>query len=215
MSRSNSINFSDTYEVSDRLNRRDRVEILSHGDGTSSVIIDSSVHGAVYVRVDDASLPVIRDLTWTIVLGGRSRVNKYAIHSHRVGGKHVTMYMHRMLRDVHRGDERKVDHKNGDTLDNRLSNLRITDARGNARNRKSALGGTSRYHGVYRVTNIRPMTKNIWRAGIRVDGRDLALGVHPSEQLAAQAYDEAARKYYGEYACVNFPRPGERCGIAA
>jgi hypothetical protein len=31
-----------------------------------------------------------------------------------------------------------------------------------------------------------------------------------SAEEAAEAYDEAARQYHGEFACVNFPRKSER-----
>ena len=33
---------------------------------------------------------------------------------------------------------------------------------------------------------------------------------HDDEISAAHAYDAAAREAFGEFACVNFPRPGER-----
>ena len=37
-----------------------------------------------------------------------------------------------------------------------------------------------------------------WRAGITVKGSSINLGDYPSEKAAALAYNEAARKYFGE-----------------
>lgn len=37
------------------------------------------------------------------------------------------------------------------------------------------------------------------------------LGYYHNPEEAAGAYDEAARFYFCEFACVNFPRPGEQC----
>jgi hypothetical protein len=57
---------------------------------------------------------------------------------------------------------------------------------------------SSRYKGVCWV-------RGRWRAMIRVNGRNLFLGLFGDEETAARIYDEAARKYYGEFACPNFP----------
>jgi hypothetical protein len=36
------------------------------------------------------------------------------------------------------------------------------------------------------------------------------LGYFATPELAAQAYDDAARKLYGKHGAYNFPRPGEQ-----
>ena len=38
----------------------------------------------------------------------------------------------------------------------------------------------------------------------------LTIGRFSVEKEAAEAYDEAARKHFGEFAALNFPREGER-----
>jgi hypothetical protein len=40
------------------------------------------------------------------------------------------------------------------------------------------------------------------------------LGIFSDEEVAGHAYDKAARKHYGVFACVNFPKDGERPAAA-
>lgn len=96
-----------------------------------------------------------------------------------------------------------VDHRNGNGLDNRRSNLRVTDGSGNAANStpKKRKNSKSVYKGVTQLPTGR------WRV---IVARDRHVGCFANEVDAAIAYDEAARSIYGEFACVNFPRNGER-----
>lgn len=94
-----------------------------------------------------------------------------------------------------------IDHINGNSLDNRKVNLRITDARGNARNcRKTVSKTVSRYKGVdYQPKcTIRP-----WRARIQGDAGRITIGTFSTESEAALAYNQAAIKHHGEFAVLN------------
>ena len=44
-----------------------------------------------------------------------------------------------------------------------------------------------------------------WRARFRHNGKELHLGYHNSQELAARAYDVVAKKYLGADAVLNFP----------
>lgn len=102
-----------------------------------------------------------------------------------------------------------VDHRNGNGLDNRRSNLRQATQRDNCRNVLVRPGSTSPFKGVsaHRDTGR-------WRSRIFIAGREIALGVYVTEEQAAQAYDAAARKHFGEFATLNFPEPHERSAVA-
>lgn len=92
----------------------------------------------------------------------------------------------------------EVDHINGDTLDNRRCNLRLCRRIQNARNVKKK-SGSSQYKG---VTWLRWCER--WMARITVNYRQIILGYFTDETKAAKAYDEAARKHFGEFAKTNF-----------
>lgn len=102
------------------------------------------------------------------------------------------VYLHRWLVDA--GPGQIVDHINGDTLDCRRSNLRLTDRHGNARNRRGNRNSKSGFKGV-RVRGSRFVSV--------IQGA--SVGRFPTAVEAARAYDEAARRLYGEFAFCNFP----------
>ena len=76
-----------------------------------------------------------------------------------------------------------IDHINGDPLDNRLSNLRLTTSSGNARNRGISSTNTS---GMTGVSKSRYHTKP-WKASIYNDGRNCHLGVYKTKAEAIAA----------------------------
>jgi hypothetical protein len=122
--------------------------------------------------------------------------------------------MHKLVIDARSGE--MVDHINGDPLDNRKENLRIVTNQQNSWNSRGAKSfngkpTSSRFKGVSRKIckyKGKPRYK-YWVAKIGVDGTDVTLGHFKDEEEAAKAYDEAAKKYFGEYARLNFP-PNQR-----
>lgn len=93
------------------------------------------------------------------------------------------------------------DHINGRTLDNRKSNLRSATRSQNIWNsRKTSRPGYSKYKGI----TFYKRHQN-WGAQIIVDGRRIFLDKFREEIQAAKAYDRAAKKYFGEFAVLNFP----------
>lgn len=109
--------------------------------------------------------------------------------------------LHRQLMDPPRGME--VDHINGDTLDNRRSNLRVCTRQQNHRNRRRSCGMSSLKGVTYQASRngARP-----WMSRIRLSRSvRLYLGNFDTALEAALAYDEAAVKHFGEFAAPNFP----------
>jgi hypothetical protein len=89
----------------------------------------------------------------------------------------------------------QVDHIDGDGLNNCRDNLRVCSSEQNAKNIKVRPG---------RLKGITPVGSK-WQAQIAAEGRHLYLGLFESPELAAKAYDRAARKYHGEFAATNSP----------
>lgn len=118
----------------------------------------------------------------------------YALRREALSGR--MLYMHREIMAARKGEE--VDHKHGNRLDNRRSELRIATRVQNAQNihRVSTWKATTA-KGVYRCMSGR------WRTQIGVDGRQVHLGYYSTEYEAALVYDEAARVYFGEFAATN------------
>jgi hypothetical protein len=115
-------------------------------------------------------------------------------------------YMHREI--MQPGPTMQVDHIDHDTLNNQRANLRLTTGRGNSRNRKPAQrrDGSPRrtpYKGVS-VSSYTPKSgKPRYKAVIHPDGNRIFLGSFATPEEAARAYNDAARKHYGEFAWLN------------
>ncbi len=110
------------------------------------------------------------------------------------------VYMHRQILGLVPGDGKEGDHKNHNSLDNRRSNIRICTRSQNAQNtRKIKRETSSQFKGV-----CWNKQRSKWRARINVCGKDIHLGLHKDEIRAAEAYDEAAKQYFGDFACGNF-----------
>ena len=93
-----------------------------------------------------------------------------------------------------------VDHRNRDTLDNRRENLRLATHSQNQFNKgKTTRKTTSRFIGVFFEKY-----SGRWVARTTVEGKRIWLGRFDSEIEAARVYDEAAKKYHGEFAQLNF-----------
>lgn len=110
------------------------------------------------------------------------------------------MYLHRFVMGARKGEF--VDHINGDKLDCRRSNLRICTQSQNGANRKRITKQCIDipYKGIKWHRNIRR-----WGASICFHRKSIHLGCFDTPELAALAYDVAARACWGEFATPNFP----------
>lgn len=91
-----------------------------------------------------------------------------------------------------------IDHKDGNSLNNQFENLRPTDYTGNNRNVRKRAGTSSLFKGVC-------WCHGKWQAMLQPENKRLYLGRFCDEIEAARVYDEAAKKYFGEFAQLNFP----------
>lgn len=139
------------------------------------------------------------DVAWGL---SKNRHGWYATAHRTVGGEDFLLTMHRLVIDAPAG--KLVDHANGDTLDNRLANLRLATHAQNAVNTRRGVGTADRsYRGVRRHGNAweaQVSTRTL--TGIR---SRLTVGRFANIDDAARAYDAAARVIYGEFANPNLP----------
>jgi hypothetical protein len=113
-------------------------------------------------------------------------------------GKWKIIFMHREVTQAPAGTI--VDHKNRNGLDNRKANLHFVSRRENALNcTKRGRTGASKYRGV-----CRDKKRGKWRAYIHEVLKPKHLGYFDSEEEAARAHDEAAKKCRGKSAILNF-----------
>lgn len=88
-----------------------------------------------------------------------------------------------------------IDHKNGNTSDNRIVNLRECSHRENMMNMGHHKNNTSGFKGV----SLRGCGKK-WRACISLNGKQVALGSYQKPSQASAAYDLAEYLYFGQFA---------------
>jgi hypothetical protein len=87
-----------------------------------------------------------------------------------------------------------VDHINGNSLDNRASNLRLVTVSQNTQNTRLRADNTSGHRGVYLDRR-----RNSWSAEIHANGKKYFLGCFGTLEAAAAVYEEAAKELHGEF----------------
>jgi hypothetical protein len=153
--------------------------------------------GVLY-QVDANDWPAICEANWRVTMNGGSPyvvLRKYDRATRRCR----TTALHRHLMGARPGEF--VDHANGNTLDNRRSNLRLCTKRQNQQNsrkRRTYDGKPTKN----RLKGTHPTKQGKWTARIRHTGKYHYLGTFDTELEAYSAYCSAADLFHGEFARV-------------
>lgn len=140
------------------------------------------------ILVDDEDFETLSAFTWSLDGAGG-----YA--GRKIPGIKGTHRMHRQIMGLVNGDTGRVDHINGNKLDNRRENLRVCEHGQNLCNRGAPQNNMSGYKGVYFNKKL-----SKWAAGIGAEGKKYHLGVYESREHAHTAYCLAAYLFHGEFA---------------
>ena len=114
-----------------------------------------------------------------------------------IANEHKTVSLHRLVTNCPKN--KHVDHINGNKskYDNRLCNLRICTNTENLRNRGVSILSKTGVKGVVLTENLK------YAAHIGVNNKSYHLGTYNTIKEASDAYDRAAIKYFGDFACLN------------
>ena len=160
------------------------------------MIIDvkSKKHGLKQFFIDENDFDKIKDYNFGISNNG---FNKEYVYCFKKKDSKNKIYLHRIITDCPSG--LVVDHINGNTFDNRQSNLRICTIVENSINCPVSKNKIhSKYKGVFYRKD-----KNNWRVDIRKDGKRHHFGTFYNEVDAAICYNKNAVILFGEYAQLN------------
>jgi len=136
--------------------------------------------------IDAADVPLVAGHNWY------AKVTPHTVYAARRPSTGA-VYLHRTILPLN--DGLFADHKNGNGLDNRRANLRAATPGQNQYNKGASRNSASGAKGVS------PCQKTgLWRARIKVDGKERVLGSFRTVDDARAAYLAASSELHGEYA---------------
>lgn len=161
-----------------------------------TLIVNSKSFGECAILYDDEDDNLVSRYNWhPCSLGSKTL---YVRTGSGVKG-YKMIFMHRLIMGV-QDPKIFIDHKNRNGLDNRRCNLRFATKSQNAQNQPKIITNTTGYKGVTKT--VRSFGTR-YRCRIVFNGNVVELGNFLSDIEAAKAYNEAALKYFGEFAYLN------------
>lgn len=116
----------------------------------------------------------------------------------KISLKGKTAYVHHVVFLLHHGYLPKyIDHVDGNSLNNRIENLRAATQSQNIANSRRSIANKSGHKGV----SFRKDTQK-WQAQIMFNYKHISLGCFESKEAAVEAYQRAAKKFFQNFSRV-------------
>ena len=148
-------------------------------------------------RYEDGNLYRLKDRGGSKVgevAGWVTICNRRSYRKMSINGR--TVYVHHAIFLLHHGYLPKcIDHIDGNSLNNRIENLRAATQSQNMGNSRMKSSNTSGYKGV----TFRKDTGK-WQSAVMVNGKHISLGSYATKEQAHQAYVLGSKKHFGEFA---------------
>lgn len=141
--------------------------------------------------IDAADAPLVGAWNWCAM------VKNHTVYARRPGamdanGNRQTIMMHRVIMNPH--DDLQIDHRDGNGLNNRRTNMRVSTNSQNQHNQRTRDDNTSGF----KCVNWHKHTGK-WQARIMLNGKRHHLGVHATPEAAHKAYCDASTRMHGEF----------------
>lgn len=142
--------------------------------------------------IDACDVPLVEPHNWHArIKTGAATYAAYRLSTS--DGKRVSVLMHRVIAQT--PDDLDTDHRDGNGLNNRRSNLRNATKSQNMHNARQRADNSSGYKGV-----CWHKRKGKWEARIRLNGRQNHLGYYDTPEAAFEARSKAAHTLHQEFA---------------
>lgn len=159
--------------------------------------VNSKAFGTQNILVDDQDFDLVSRLSWMLIKG-RTGVF-YAVARHYYKDNHRKLVKMHSLIMGEQSDKLKIDHIDGNGINNQRYNLRICTNSQNLWNRGKSSVNTTGFKG---VSPLRYRSKK-FQVQIQVNNKNICGGHFYTAEEAALRYNELARQYHGEFAYQN------------
>lgn len=176
-----------------RRTKKDPNEFIFEGDDCFIILYNNFGEPTGWTVIDKEDYEKCKDLKWHLAFSG---VYGYAANN-KVGK------LHNYVKDfIPKKYVRILDHKDGNTLNNRKRNLQICTPQQNQIKKKMMKNNKTGYRGVYELC-LCCRRKKRFLAQISVNQKHFYLGTFFTKEEAALVYNEKAKRLHGRFAILN------------
>ena len=149
------------------------------------------------ILIDEEDFERVSKHGWSIQRNRPRSSSKFRLYV-KATIKNKKISMHRFIMNA-TDSTIHIDHINGNTFDNRRTNLRFASRSQNAINAQKTSNPKS---SIYKGVSYFKLSKK-WKAQIMLNKKSIYLGLFINEKEAALAYNKEAKALFGEFAVLN------------